>query len=189
VLRRGNYASLSAMGLDDRVSSVHQVSKNTHIADDRYGPPPMTVYDARRRPNERLYEADVVAVRAVVGPPQQRCWVEQEQVQTHGDANVGGAVAGALIGGILGHQIGGGTGRDLATAGGVVAGAAIGANVGRDGSQTTTQNVQRCSSVPSQSRPEFWDVTYMFRGQQHHAQMTAPPGRTVTVNGNGEPRA
>ncbi len=35
-----------------------------------------TTYDYRRRENERLYEANVTYVRAVVGPPQQRCWVE-----------------------------------------------------------------------------------------------------------------
>jgi len=189
VLRRGNYGSLAAMGLDDRVSSVRVVNKNARVDDDRYGPPPVSVYDARRRPNERLYEADVVAVRAVVGSPQQRCWVEQEQVQTRGGANVGGAVIGAVIGGILGHQIGGGSGRDIATAGGVLAGGAIGANTNRDGKGATTQDVQRCSTEPSQARPEYWDVTYTFRGRQHRAQMTSPPGRTVTVNGQGEPRA
>jgi uncharacterized protein YcfJ len=48
--------------------------------------------------------------------------------------------------------------------------------------------VQRCESRPSQARPEFWDVTYNFRGQEHRVQMTAPPGQTVTVNRDGEPR-
>jgi uncharacterized protein YcfJ len=32
-------------------------------------------------------------------------------------------------------------------------------------------------------------VTYEFRGQQHRVQMARDPGRTVTVNRNGEPRA
>jgi hypothetical protein len=31
-------------------------------------------------------------------------------------------------------------------------------------------------------------VTYLFRGVEHRAQMTSPPGRTITVNRNGEPR-
>ena len=94
---------------------------------------PRAAYDYRRRDQERLYEANVTSVRAVVGTPEQRCWVEREQVpQTQSNVNVPGAIAGAVIGGILGHQVGGGTGKDLATAGGAVAGAAIGANVGRD---------------------------------------------------------
>lgn len=192
VLRPGRYASLSAMGLNDRVSSVRSVSQKARIDDQRYAPPPVPVYDNRRRNNERLYEAKVISVRAVVGPPQQRCWLEREQVvQPRGDVNVPGALAGALLGGILGHQIGAGSGKDLATVGGVMAGAAVGANVGRDSSaqQVQTQEVQRCASVPSQAQPEFWDVIYEFRGLQHNVQMTTPPGPTITVNQAGEPRS
>jgi uncharacterized protein YcfJ len=66
-----------------------------------------------------------------------------------------------------------------------VAGAAVGSNVGRN---TQTQEVQRCTSVNSGNTPEYWDVSYNFRGVQHHVQMTAPPGRTILVNGDGEPR-
>jgi uncharacterized protein YcfJ len=192
VLRPGQYPSLAAMGLNDRVSSVRIVQRNARVDDRRYAPPPVVAYDYRRRDKERLYEANVTSVRAVVGPPQQRCWVEREQVvQERSGANVPGAIVGAVIGGILGHQIGGGRGRDIATVGGAVVGGAVGANVGRDGGgqQVVTQDVQRCASVPSHARPEFWDVTYIFRGQEHRMQMTSPPGRTVTVNGKGEPRA
>jgi hypothetical protein len=31
-------------------------------------------------------------------------------------------------------------------------------------------------------------VTYVFRGQQHRAQLSAAPGPTIAVNGEGEPR-
>ena len=190
ILRPGQYPSLAAMGLNDRVSSVRTVGRNMRIEEDRYAPMPVSEPDYRRHDNERLYQARVIEVRAVVGPPEQRCWVEREQVvQERGGANVPGAVAGALIGGILGHQVGGGTGKDLATAGGAVAGAAIGANVGRDGTQhNSTQNIRRCETTQRQTRPEVWDVTYEFRGQQHHVQLTAPPGRTIAVNNQGEPR-
>jgi hypothetical protein len=44
---------------------------------------------------------------------------------------------------------------------------AVGANVGRNGQQTRTQDVQRCSTD----------------------HVTNPPGPTVTVNGQGAPRA
>lgn len=187
VLRPGRYTSLASMGLDDRVSSVRMIGNKDRVDDARYAPPP--AYDYGRRKNEKLFQANVVSVHAVVGPPEQRCWTErQDVVQERERPNVGGAVAGALIGGILGHQIGGGTGRDIATVGGVVAGGALGANAGRDrGGQVVSQNVQRCSTVPNQ-RPEYWDVTYEFRGQQHRMQSTTPPGSTITVNRDGEPR-
>lgn len=187
VLRRGNYPSLGSMGLDDAVSSVRSVSRHVNVDEDRYGPPPVSIYDARRRNGERLFEADVVAVRAVMGEPEQRCWVEREHVEQRGEANVPGAIAGAVIGGILGHQVGGGRGRDIATAGGVIAGGAIGANINRNG-EVVAQDVRRCRDVPSSAKPAYYDVTYEFRGREHHVQMASAPGATVTVNRLGEPR-
>ena len=195
VLRPGQYPSLAAMGLNDQISSVREVSRRTRVDDNRYAPPPVVVNDYRQVNNERLYEADVISVRAIVGTPEQRCWVEREQIVQESRNNavsgaIAGAIAGAVIGGILGHQVGNGRGNDLATAGGAVAGAVVGANVGRGsgGQQVTTQNVRRCESVPSHARPDYWDVTYRFRNQEHRVQMTTPPGDTVTVNNQGEPR-
>ncbi len=192
VLRPGQYPSLADMGMNDRVSSMRSVSTNARMNDNRYAPPAAPVYDNRRRNNERLYQADVTSVRAVVGPPEQRCWVEREQVsQEQPRSNVPGAIAGALIGGILGHQVGGGVGKDLATVGGAIAGGAVGAQVGRNGGvqQASTRDVQRCTTVPSHAKPTLWDVSYNFRGQEHRLQMTTPPGATVTVNRLGEPRS
>ena len=191
VLRPGRYPNLSAMGLNNRVSSVRPVTRNARIDDQRYAPAPVVTYDGRRRRNERVFEAEVTEVRAVVGAPEQRCWVDREQVpQDRYQANVPAAIAGAVIGGILGHQVGSGRGNDAATAGGAIAGAAIGANAGRDdrSSYGYTQNVRRCENVPNQA-PAYWDVTYRFRGQEHRMQMATPPGRTVSVNARGEPRA
>lgn len=189
VLRPGNYPSLRAIGLNNSVSSARVVGRELRpVAASRAAVPPATVYDPRRRNNERLYQANVTEVRAVVGTPEQRCWVEPDQVvRERSGANVPGAVIGAVIGGILGHQVGNGRGRDLATIGGVIAGGAVGASVGRDG-QPQQQDVQRCTSTPNQARPELWDVTYNFRGQEHRVQMTSEPGPTITVNQQGEPR-
>jgi uncharacterized protein YcfJ len=128
----------------------------------------------------------------VVGPNSgQRCWIEREELVQQPQRNVPGAIAGAVIGGILGHQIGNGSGRDLATVGGAVAGAAVGSNVGRNGfsNPPQTQDVQRCTPAANRGgQPDYWDVTYTFRGIGHRVQMTSQPGRTILVNGNGEPR-
>jgi uncharacterized protein YcfJ len=94
-----------------------------------------------------------------------------------------------VLGGILGHQVGSGRGNDVATALGALAGGAVGANVGRDGNGGYTQDVRRCENVPTSGRPEYFDVTYNFRGQEHRVQMAQAPGRTITVNQRGEPRA
>jgi uncharacterized protein YcfJ len=186
VLPPGRYPSLSSMGLNDRVSSLRAVNIGARFdRDDERGE------GWRRRDGEQLFSANVTSVRAVVGPPEQRCWVEREQIaaeQPRSSSNVGGAIAGAVIGGILGHQVGGGSGRDIATAGGAVAGAAIGSNVNRPSERVLSRDVQRCVNVRGSERPEYWDVTYVFRGQEHRIQTMEPPGATVTVNQYGQPR-
>jgi uncharacterized protein YcfJ len=190
VLGKGSYDSLRGMGLNNRISSVRQVKSR-----DRYeneAPPPVAQpsYEWRRRPSERIIEVPVTDVRAIVGSPEQRCWVERQQVSEAPRSNAGGVIAGALIGGILGHQVGGGTGRQVATAGGAIAGAAIGNNVANNNNNnnTSTRDVRRCENVSNQ-QPEYWDVSYNYRGVQHRVQMSTPPGRTIAVNSqNGEPR-
>ncbi len=190
VLRRGNYESLRGLGLNDRISSVRPVNQQARYENEAPEPQAFASYDYRRRANERVFEAPVTSVRAVVGAPEQRCWVEREQVTEggSGDRNVGGAVVGAIIGGVLGHQVGGGRGKDAATAGGAVAGALIGSNQGRGGSGVTyDKDVQRCRTVAS-GTPAYWDVTYDYRGRENRIQMSSAPGDTISVNANGEPR-
>ena len=184
ILPPGRYPSLSTMGLNNSISSAQDFRTG--------GAGPLVAYDARVRNNERLFEVPVTSVRAVVGPPEQRCWIEREQIpqeQRRSSTNVPAAIAGAVIGGILGHQVGDGRGRDLATIGGVVGGGLLGANVGRGSGQPTTQDVQRCTNVQNQTAPALWDVTYTFAGQEHRIQMTMDPGPTVIVNDRGEPRS
>ena len=188
VLRRGNYDSLRSLGLNNQISSVRPVAGRQHYDNE---PQPLAgpAYEYRRRPEERVYEARVTSARAVVGPPEQRCWMERQQVSEpqRRDPNVAGGIIGGVIGGILGHQVGGGTGKTAATIGGAVGGAALGANVDRIRDHTTGQEVRRCENVAS-TTPQYWDVTYDFRGVEHRVQMTAAPGQTIPVNGNGEPR-
>jgi uncharacterized protein YcfJ len=189
VLRRGSYDSLRGMGMDNRISSVRPVSESARLEE---APAPLAQpnYEYRQRPGERTYEAPVTSVHAVVGPPEQRCWVERQQVTEgrRGEPNVGGAIVGGILGGVLGHQVGAGRGRDAATIGGAVAGAAIGGNAGRgEGAVTYDRDVQRCATAPS-GPPQYWDVTYNFRGIEHRVQMSAPPGQTIAVNRDGEPR-
>jgi len=200
VVQPGNYDSLRSMGMSGRISSVRpvdSVARYDQVPAPGYGPPavygPPPVVAAAPAyapaPAEQLYQVPVSSVHAIVGPPEQRCWVEPGQTyQERREVNVPGAIVGAVIGGVLGHQVGGGHGRDIATAGGAVAGAAIGANVGRGDKTVYGQDVQRCENVQGQLHPDYWDVTYNFRGIEHHVQLSSPPGPTLTVDDNGDPR-
>ncbi len=194
VLGPGSYDSLRGVQLDNRISSVRPAGRRQY---DSRVPAPLAEpnYEYRRRPDERTYAANVTSVRAVLGEGQQRCWVERdryEQQRGNRDKNVGGAIAGAIIGGILGHQIGDGRGRDAATVGGAVAGAVVGSRAGRDRDQGGYERgyergVQRCETQYD-GAPEYWDVSYDYRGVEHWVRMDYPPGATIAVNRNGEPR-
>jgi uncharacterized protein YcfJ len=202
ILSPGRYPSLVSIGMDNSVSSARPVgfapianevappvATPVYPSQARAAPPG---YEFQRRPGEHLFEVPVYTVRAVVGPPEQRCWVERQQVvePVQSQPNVGGAILGGILGGVLGHQVGGGRGQDVATGVGAVAGAAIGSNVGRtsSGGGAYTQDVQRCAAVPGSARPEYWDILYYFDGQEHRMQMTTPPPPTIWVNRAGEPR-
>lgn len=202
MLRRGSYPSLRDMGLNNTVSSVRPFEGRERRHGGYHEPVPQAAVplaappvaaEWRVRPGEQVFEVPVSSVRAVVGPPNQRCWVERQQVTEaapRGEANVGGAVIGGIVGGILGHQVGGGSGKDVATGVGAVAGAVIGSNMANQtaGTRVVNRDVQRCEQVTS-AQPEYYDVTYHFRGIEHRVQMSSPPGRTVRINGNGEPRS
>jgi uncharacterized protein YcfJ len=186
ILRPGLYPSLFALGFNDRISSARPLSPDAVIEPGRYMPDPTPWMNWQARPQEQLHDVPVSSIHAVYGTPQQRCWVEREQVVQRGDPGAG-AVIGGLIGGILGHELSGRGNRDVGTVGGAAVGAIIGANAS-SGYVAGTQNVQRCSSVPS-SHPAYWDVGYYFRGVEHHVQMTNPPANgLIRVNDAGEPR-
>jgi len=186
--RQADAAQIQAVDAQRQAEDAQRLATSMQPRADAYAAP---AYDYRRRQNERLYEANVSYVRAVVGPPQQRCWVTREQVDNRGSAgiNVPGAIIGGAVGGIIGHQIGGGLGQDIATGVGIVGGAAVGANVGHNPNGAIyTQNVQRCEYVSTSASLDYWDVTYNFAGYEHRVQMMTAPGTTILVNAEGEPR-
>jgi len=171
------------MGMNDMITSVRRIRHEDNFEDSRYAPQPLPAYDWRRRPQEYVEAVPIESVHVVYAAPQQQCWVEQSAAPAN--ARTGGAIVGGLIGGILGHQIGGNGDRTATTAGGAVAGAVIGSQLARGADQP--QQVTRCTSVPSQA-PDHYDISYWYHGVQHHVQTTQPPGQSILVNGNGEPR-
>lgn len=188
ILRQGSYDTLGSMGMNDRISSLRPLSRGRHHGNEAPPPLPQATYEYRQRPGERLDQARVLSAHAVVGPPEQRCWLEREHVSAPArHSNAGGAIAGAIIGGVLGHQIGGGAGRDIATAGGAIAGAAVGSNIGTGSQGSYARDVRRCESVAS-TTPEYWDVVYVYRGVEHRVQLASAPGETIPVNRDGLPR-
>ncbi|MBB3118594.1 glycine zipper 2TM domain-containing protein [Pseudoduganella violacea] len=72
------------------------------------------------------------AAQAVAAPAVCRhCGVVESvrTIRTRANGSGVGAAGGAVVGGLLGHQIGGGSGRDLATMAGAIGGAVVGNQV------------------------------------------------------------
>ena len=191
VLRRGSYDSLSGMGMENRISSVRRVADNRQYDNEVPYSLAHPSYEHRRIPNERLREVPVTSARAVMGPPEQRCWVERAQVGEKRDLNVPGAIIGGVLGGILGHQVGGGTGKTVATIGGAVGGGALGAQhrpdprpAVREGCAPLRERRRPDASVlgrhlqlPGRPAPRADDVA---AGPDHHGQQR---GRAAPLGG------
>ena len=83
-------------------------------------------------------------------------WVQQVHTETRqGKASGVGVVGGAVLGGLLGNQVGGGTGKKIATVGGAVAGGYAGNEVEKNMKKQTVWIVQLVNKDGSQRRVEL----------------------------------
>jgi uncharacterized protein YcfJ len=95
-----------------------------------------------------------------------------------------GTGLGALVGGILGHQVGGGSGKTLATVAGAAAGGYAGNKIQQKTQQgdTYTTTEQRCSTVYDlKEEPAGFDVVYEYNGHEHHLHTDKDPGGSLPV--------
>ena len=102
---------------------------------------------------------------------------------------IAGTVLGAVAGGLLGNQIGGGTGKKIATVAGAAGGGYAGNKI-QEGMQerdtyTTTQT--RCNTVNDISdKVVGYDVRYMLNGKEGKVRMDRDPGNQIPVNKEGQ---
>ena len=95
-----------------------------------------------------------------------------------------GTGLGALVGGVLGHQVGGGSGKTLATVAGAAAGGYAGNRIQQKTQQDDTYSMteQRCRTVYDRKvEPAGFDVVYEYKGQQHHLHTDKDPGSFLPV--------
>lgn len=138
---------------------------------------------------ETAHSATVVSAKALartVKVPRQECHDEQvthtKPVKDH-DRLLGTGL-GALVGGVLGHQVGGGSGKTLATVAGAAAGGYAGNRIQKktQDDDTYTATEQRCSTVyDRKEEPAGYDVVYEYKGHQHHLHMAKDPGSSLPV--------
>ncbi len=95
-----------------------------------------------------------------------------------------GTLAGAVVGGVIGHQVGGGSGRDIATVAGAAAGGYGGNRLEKNyqDKQTETVMEQQCQTVTDRSeKPAGYSVRYRLGDQESTVRMDHDPGDRIPV--------
>jgi uncharacterized protein YcfJ len=138
--------------------------------------------------------AEVVAVKEVmetVTTPREQCEnvAVQRQAPVKDENRLLGSVGGAVIGGVLGNQIGGGSGKKVATVAGAAAGGYAGNQVQKNMQekdvQTTTE--QRCKTVQEKSKKLVgYDVSYRLNGKDGVVRTSFRPGATLPIKPDGQ---
>ena len=133
----------------------------------------------------------VVPVNQQVKTPREVCKdvTVTRQAPVKDQHQIVGSVIGAVAGGLLGNQIGGGTGKKIATVAGAVGGGYAGNKVqeGMQERDTYTTTQQRCKTVYDKSDKMLgYDVTYKIGDQQGKIRMEHDPGTQIPLDSNGQ---
>ena len=118
------------------------------------------------------------AVFQQVAVPRQTCI--QTPVAVQNPTSGAGALMGAIAGGAIGNQIGGGSGRAIATMAGVMGGAIMGDKIENPGSQVQNQTTCTTQTV-YENRLTGYNVVYEYAGKQYNVQLPQDPGPTIQL--------
>ncbi|MFT4191616.1 MAG: glycine zipper 2TM domain-containing protein [Comamonas sp.] len=129
-------------------------------------------------------------VHQAISTPQQSCRevavTRRKPVQDQ--HQIAGSVLGAVAGGLLGNQVGGGSGRAIATVAGAVGGGYAGnkiqENLQARNTYTTTET--RCDTVQNKTQKLVgYDVSYEKDGQVRQVRMDHDPGTSIPLDSQG----
>ena len=101
---------------------------------------------------------------------------------------IAGTAIGAVVGGLLGNQVGGGSGKKIATVAGAAAGGYAGNKVqgNMQDKDTYTTTEQRCHTVTDTSENVVgYNVTYMIGDEEGTVRMDSEPQSRIPVE-NGQ---
>ncbi len=133
--------------------------------------------------------ADVLKVTEVtktVSTPREECHDEvvTRQRPVQDDKRIAGTAIGAVVGGLLGNQVGGGSGKKLATIAGAAAGGYAGNQVQKNLQEkdTYTETQRVCNTVTDTHQEVVgFDVEYRLGEQVATVRMDHRPGDTLPV--------
>jgi uncharacterized protein YcfJ len=133
--------------------------------------------------------AEVLAsapVTETVRTPREECSdvVVTEQAPVKDPNRIAGTAIGAVAGGVLGNQIGGGTGKTLATVAGAAAGGYAGNQVQKNLQEkdTVSRTERRCRTVyDTHEKTVGYDVRYRLGDEEGSVRMAQQPGPRIPV--------
>jgi uncharacterized protein YcfJ len=106
----------------------------------------------------------------------------QRQVQVHDDTRAARTLLGAAAGGLLGNQVGGGSGKKVATVVGALAGAQVGSQTAKPTTRTVATTEQQCNTVmETRTRTNGYLVSYEYNGQLATVRASQRPGDYLPV--------
>ena len=133
--------------------------------------------------------AEVLAVQPIketIKTPRQVCEdvTVTRQKPVKDQHQIAGTAIGAVVGGLLGNQVGGGTGKKIATVAGAVGGGYAGNKVQENmqAGDTYTTTETRCDTVTDVSEKLVgYDVKYQLDGKEGQVRMASDPGNRIPV--------
>ena len=133
---------------------------------------------------------NVEEITETVNTPREVCEdvVVTRKAPVKDEHKIAGTALGAVVGGVLGNQIGGGSGKKLATVAGAAAGGYAGNKVqgNMQDKDTYTTTERRCQTVTDTSENVVgYSVTYMIGAQEGTVRMDEKPGHRIPLE-NGE---
>lgn len=135
----------------------------------------------------------VEALTRTVETPREVCEdvVVTQRAPTRDPDRIVGTAAGAIVGGLLGNQVGGGSGKKIATVAGVVGGGLAGREVQErvEAGQTVTTTQRRCDTVvDTRQETEGYEVTWRHGDVVQTSRLdSAPEGDRVLLE-DGQPQ-
>ena len=151
----------------------------------------VATYSLVNKGPEYAQVTDVQPIKQQVKTPREVCKdvAVTRQAPVKDQHQIAGTVVGALAGGLLGNQIGGGTGKKIATVAGAVGGGYAGNKVqeGMQERDTYTTTETRCHTVTDTSEKLVgYDVKYQLDGKIGQVRMDRDPGMQIPVNDQGQ---
>lgn len=143
-------------------------------------------FDLLKRAPEYAEVLNVEPLKETIKKPREECHDETvvHKRPVKDENRITGSVVGAVVGGLLGHQVGGGSGKKIATVAGAAAGGYAGNQVQKNMQEgdTYTTTERKCKTViDTEEKLVGFQVKYRLDDKEGQVRMDHHPGERIPV--------